>query len=175
MNAPGSPVLPGDQVRVTIAVAVPQAVAFEIFTREIDRWWLKGPKYREPGMSGGLMRLEPGVGGRLFESIESGEGERIFEVGSVQTWEPPSRVAFTWRNRTFAPAETTEVEVTFASTSTGTLVTVVHRGWAKLRPDHPARHRMPVPAFVRSLGLWWGEQMTSMRMLTEQGNENPGN
>jgi uncharacterized protein YndB with AHSA1/START domain len=171
MSEPAKQSASGDQVRVTLSVAVPQDVAFEIFTNEIDRWWRRGPKYRDPGMIGGIIRLEPGIGGRLFESIESDGRERVFEVGRVRVWEPPARVAFTWGSRTFVPGELTEVEVTFASSSTGTFVAVVHRGWTNLRPDHPARHGMPVAAFLRSVGLWWGEQMTSMRIFIEERNQ----
>ncbi len=158
----------GDQVRVTLAVAVPREVAFEIFTNEIDRWWRKGPRFRQAGMSAGLIRLEAGVGGRLFESVESAGVERVFVVGHVRAWEPPSRLVFTWKNQTFAASEDTEVEVTFAQSATGTLVTVVHRGWAGLRPDHPARHSMPVDEFVRSLGGWWSDQVTSLRVLIDE-------
>jgi uncharacterized protein YndB with AHSA1/START domain len=158
----------GDQVRITIAVAVPQDVAFEIFTNEIDRWWRKGPRFRQAGMSAGMIRLEAGVGGRLFESVESAGVERVFVVGRVRVWEPPSRLVFTWKNEVFAADEDTEVEVTFAPTARGTLVTVTHRGWAAIRPDHPARHAMPVDEFIRSLGTWWGDQMSSLRLLVEQ-------
>ena len=158
----------GDQVRITIAVAVAQDVAFEIFTNEIDRWWRKGPRFRQSGMSAGMIRLEAGIGGRLFESVESEGVERVFVVGRVRAWEPPSRLVFTWKNQTFAANEDTEVEVTFAATATGTLVTVVHRGWAGIRPDHPSRHSMPVDEFIRSLGGWWGDQMSALRVRVEQ-------
>ena len=158
----------GDQVRVTIAVAVPQDVAFEIFTGQIDRWWRKGPRFRQSGMSAGMIRLEAGVGGRLFESVESAGIERVFVVGHVRAWEPPSRLVFTWKNETFAANEDTEVEVTFTSIASGTLVTVTHRGWAGIRPDHPTRHSMPVDEFIRTLGGWWGDQMGSLRLLAEQ-------
>jgi len=168
MNERATPAPRGDQVRVTIAVAVPRDVAFEIFTNEIDRWWRKGPRFRQAGMSAGMIRLEAGVGGRLFESVESAGIERVFVVGHVRAWEPPSRVVFTWKNEVFAANEDTEVEVTFAATATGTLVTVVHRGWAAIRPDHPARHSMPVDEFIRSLGGWWGDQASSLRRLVEQ-------
>jgi uncharacterized protein YndB with AHSA1/START domain len=168
MNDVAAPTTRGDQVRATIAVEVPQSVAFEIFTSEIDRWWRKGPRFRQSGMSAGMIRLEPGVGGRLFESVESAGVERVFVVGRVRTWEPPSRLVFTWKNEVFAPDEDTEVEVTFAPTARGTLVTVTHRGWAAIRPDHPARHSMPVDQFIRSLGTWWGDQVSSMRLLIEQ-------
>jgi uncharacterized protein YndB with AHSA1/START domain len=168
MSEPAATAPRGDQVRITIAVAVPREAAFEIFTKEIDRWWRKGPRFRRTGMSAGLIRLEAGVGGRLFESIESAGVERVFVVGRVRAWEPPSRLVFTWKNETFSASEDTEVEVTFAETATGTLVTVVHRGWAALRPDHPARHSMPVDEFVRSLGGWWRDQMTALRVLVEQ-------
>ncbi len=171
MSEGAAPAPRGDQVRVTLAVAVPQDVAFDIFTNEIDRWWRKGPRFREIGMSAGMIRLEAGVGGRLFESVESGGVERVFVVGRVRAWEPPSRLVFTWKNQVFAANEDTEVEVTFAATASGTLVTVVHRGWAGLRPDHPARHSMPVDEFIRSLGGWWGDLMSSMRMLAAQSQK----
>ena len=41
----------------------------------------------------------------------------------------------------------------------------VHRGWAAIRPDHPARHGQDVPAFLRMMGLWWGDQLSLLRIL----------
>jgi uncharacterized protein YndB with AHSA1/START domain len=156
----------GDQARVSVSLSVAPGVAFEIFTSEIDRWWVRGPKYRNAGKRAGFIRLEPGVGGRLFESIESGGEERVFEVGRVKIWEPPSRLAFSWRNSAFVANEQTEVEVVFVPTPSGTLVTVTHRGWASIRDDHPARHGETGAAFSRRIGLWWGDLMTSLREYT---------
>jgi uncharacterized protein YndB with AHSA1/START domain len=153
----------GDQARVSVSVAVPPAVAFEIFTTEIDLWWRRGPKFRHAGRRGGFIRLEPQLGGRLFESIDGEKGEHVFEVGRVRVWQPPERLAFSWRNATFAPNEQTDVEVEFRPTPSGTLVTVTHRGWSALRPDHPARHGQQGADFARMIGLWWGEQMSSLR------------
>ena len=59
--------------------------------------------------------------------------------------------------------ERTEVEVLFEPAPSGTLVTIQHRGWAAVRPDHPARHNLDVPAFIRMMGLWWGDQLTALR------------
>jgi uncharacterized protein YndB with AHSA1/START domain len=158
----------GDSARVSVSVAVPPAVAFEIFTGEIDRWWRRGPKFRHAGNRGGFIRLEPQVGGRLFESIDGERGEHVFEVGRVRIWQPPERLAFSWRNANFGPSEQTEVEVEFKPTASGTLVTVTHRGWATLRPDHPARHGLLGADFARMIGLWWGDQMTSLREFVRQ-------
>ena len=152
----------GDQARVSVSVAVPPARAFEIFTGEIDRWWRRGPKFRHSGQRSGLIHLEPKLGGRLFESI--GDGEHVVEIGRVQVWQPPERVAFTWRNANFAPGESTDVEVVFAPSASGTVVTVTHRGWAALRADHPARHGQQGQAFSRMIGMWWGDQMQSLRL-----------
>jgi uncharacterized protein YndB with AHSA1/START domain len=157
----------GDQARITVSVAVPPQVAFDIFTNEIDRWWKRGPAFRQAGRRGGFIRLEPGVGGRLFESIDSDDGERVFEVGQVHVWDPPSRVSFSWRNSTFTANQSTEVEVVFVPSAKGTLVTVTHRGWSTLPADHPARHRMAPAPFIRSVGLWWGELLTSLRREAE--------
>jgi hypothetical protein len=42
-------------------------------------------------------------------------------------------------------------------------VTVHHRGWAALRPDHPARHGLEGAAFSRMMGLWWADLLTASR------------
>jgi uncharacterized protein YndB with AHSA1/START domain len=166
VNEPKAPRPSGDQARVSVSVAVPPHVAFDIFTNEIDRWWQRGPRFRQAGKRRGFIRLEPGVGGRLFESIDSEGGESVFVVGHVRVWEPPSRVMFTWGNSTFTADQWTEVEVSFSPTASGTMVTVTHTGWSVLPADHPARHGMPVAAFIRSIGMWWAEQLTAMRKLS---------
>jgi uncharacterized protein YndB with AHSA1/START domain len=154
---------PAATATVAVRVGVPPDAAFRAFTGEIDSWWRRGPKYRHAGTQSGELRLEPGIGGRLFERWADGDAMQEFELGRVTIWSPPLRLAFTWRNRTFAPLERTEVDVTFAAMGTGTLVTVRHRGWESLRSDHPARHGQDDAAFARSVGLWWGEQVTSLR------------
>jgi uncharacterized protein YndB with AHSA1/START domain len=155
----------GDSARVTVTVAVAPPLAFEIFTEEIDRWWRRGLKFRHAGTRGGFLRIEPELGGRLFESIDGGDGPHVLEVGRVRVWDPPRRLAFSWRNANFAAQEQTDVDVEFAPTSSGTRVTVTHRGWSALRTDHPARHGLQGAAFSRTIGLWWGEQMGSLREL----------
>lgn len=159
----GSPPPAGDQARVSVSVAVEPADAFRFFTEEIDQWWRRGSKYRVAGRGRGIVHLEAGVGGRLFESFETASGPRVIETGRVTAWDPPSRLAFEWRAVNFAPAEKTEVVVTFEPAASGTLVTVTHRGWSRIRPDHPARHGADVPAFIRNMSLWWGDLMTSLR------------
>ena len=57
----------------------------------------------------------------------------------------------------------TEVEVCFEALGQGTKVTAEHRGWASLRPEHPARAGLTGPAFGRQLGLWWGALGTAFR------------
>lgn len=154
----------GDKARVTVSVAVEPARAFSVFTEEIDSWWRHGPKFRLGGRSPGALAFEPRAGGRLFETYDAGDGPRVHEIGKILVWEPPARLVFEWRNAVFVPGEVTEVEVTFEPTRSGTRVTVEHRGWAALRPDHPARHGLPADAFVAQLGQWWGDLMTSLRM-----------
>jgi uncharacterized protein YndB with AHSA1/START domain len=153
----------GDQATVTVLVAVEPAQAFQVFTEEIDRWWRRGLKYRVAGKQRGIIHLEPRVGGRLFESFEASEGTRVVETGRVTVWEPPARIVFEWRAVNFASSEKTEVEVIFAPSPSGTLVTVKHRGWEAIRSDHPVRHGEEVSAFLRTIGLWWGDLLTSLR------------
>jgi uncharacterized protein YndB with AHSA1/START domain len=154
---------PGDEANVSVSVAVEPALAFTIFTEEIDQWWGRGPRYRAAGSRRGFIRIEPEVGGRLFESFETDAGARVLETGRVLVWEPPRRLVFEWRASNFAAGERTEVEVSFTPSGDGTLVRVTHRGWSQIRPDHPVRHGRPSAAFLRQMGLWWGALMTSLR------------
>lgn len=156
MSAPS-----GDTARVTVHVEVPQAVAFEVFTAEIDRWWRRGFKYRIAGRQPGALAFEPRVGGKLFETVEGRAGTRMFHVGTVTVWDPPARLVFEWRGINFAEGESTEVEVLFETSPTGTWVRLTHRGWSALRDGHPARHGLEGAAFARRIGLWWGELMRS--------------
>jgi uncharacterized protein YndB with AHSA1/START domain len=155
-----------DQARTAVLVAVDPPTAFRVFTEEIDLWWRRGLKYRLGRGAGpaSTLRLEPGVGGRLYESFDGPDGQvHVVETGRVERWEPPGRLVLSWRAANFAPGESTEVEVSFAPTASGTLVTVTHRGWSAIRPDHPVRHGEEVAAFLRTLGLWWGELLSSLR------------
>ena len=122
-------------------------------------------KFRHSVSRSSLLRIEPKVGGRLFESFEAEGTQHIVEVGRVRVWDPPRRLTFTWRNANFAPHEQTEVEIQFEPTASGTLVTVTHSGLSALRTDHPARHGLQGADFCRMMGLWWGEQMSSLRII----------
>ena len=150
---------PGNQVRVSVTVDADPATAFAIFTEETDLWWRRGPRFRASGRAPGTLRFEPTEGGRLIEEFDG----QSFVAGTINTWRPPHSFSFEWRATNFAPGESTQVEVTFETVPTGTRVTVVHSGWAALRDDHPVRHGQPVAAFLRTMGLWWGDLLTALR------------
>ena len=120
-------------------------------------------RFRNAGPRRGIVCLEPGLGGRLFESIEGEGTTHVVELGRVEAWDPPRRLAFSWRASNFAPHESTRVEVEFAEQRSGTLVTLTHSGFAALRDDHPVRHGLLGSAFCSQMGRWWGDQMASLR------------
>ena len=163
MSTPEQAAKPGDQARASVFVRVDVPTAFEIFTAEIDRWWRRGFRFRSSGRDPGTMVLERGVGGRVYERIERSGATEDVEIGRVLLWEPPSRFVLEWRAQNFAPDERTEVEVSFEPRREGAWVTITHRGWAAIRPDHPARHGEAVDAFLRTMGLWWGDLLSSLR------------
>jgi uncharacterized protein YndB with AHSA1/START domain len=154
-----------DQVRVSVLVEVAPEEAFRIFTEEIDLWWRRGLRYRVAAGRAGTIHLEPGVGGRLYESLAAGGDTELKETGRITVWEPPQRFCFDWRAVNFAPGESTEVEVRFEPTRSGTQVTVTHRGWNRIRADHPVRHGLNAEGFLRMMGLWWAELMGGLREL----------
>lgn len=149
-----------DSVRVTSRIDVDPATAFRLFTEEVDAWWRGGPRFRWHPERGGALRFETGVGGRFLEVYESGES---FEIGRIRVWDPPRRLVFGFRARSFARGESTEVEVQFQASGRATDVTVEHRGWSALRPDHPARHGMDAASFENMMGGFWADLLTAAR------------
>jgi uncharacterized protein YndB with AHSA1/START domain len=118
-----------NEVRATVLAATDPARAFSLFTDEVDRWWRRGERYGGPEVTG--HRFEGHVGGRFLQL--SGEEERA--LGVITVWDPPGRLAFTWRQRNWTPGEVTEVMITFTAEDGGTRVTLRHRGFAQIASD----------------------------------------
>jgi uncharacterized protein YndB with AHSA1/START domain len=150
----------GDAVRVTSRVEVDPDTAFRVFTREVDAWWRTGPRFRWHPERGGTLRFEGEQGGRFVEIYPDGE---CFEVGTIRVWDPPRRLVFGFRAKSFATGECTEVEVRFEPNGDATDVTVVHRGFAALRGDHPARHGLGAGEFENMMGTFWADLLTAAR------------
>lgn len=123
-------------VRKSIEVKADTAKAFDVFVRGLETWWpLKTHTLaREAnGEIGVSATIEPFVGGRVYETLNTGE-ER--DWGVVCAYEEGRRVAFSWNMG--RPAEqATEVEVTF---------TVLAGGGARIDLEHRLWERMGVDA-----------------------------
>ncbi|MFI5317036.1 MAG: SRPBCC domain-containing protein [Myxococcota bacterium] len=111
----------------SIFVKRPVEAAFRHFTADIGRWWPLKEGMSFGGDRANEIFIEGRVGGRFFERFTDGEE---LAVGRVTAFEPPARVSFTWRPKTWNAD--TEVEVRFAAEADGTRVTLEHRGWEKL-------------------------------------------
>jgi len=163
-----------DVVTVSVTVSADPATAFAIFTREVNLWWRSGPKFRIARKQPGIVRFEPWLGGRFMEEVESPSGLQVFTNGRITVWQPPERFQFEWQGMNFAPGESTHVQVEFEAVPAGTRVTVRHSGWASLPADHPVRHGKDGPAFIRMMGFWWGDLMTSFRELAAERLDQAG-
>lgn len=150
-----------DAAVASVLVAVDPAAAFELFTRDIDAWWKRGPAYRCGGERSEL-RFEPGPAGRLVEVLDTATGEE-WELGRVRVWEPGERLVLSWRIPNFTPDQSTEVEVRFEPRSGGTYVTVEHRGWDGIPPGHPAYHGRAAAEACRERGDLWLKQLRALR------------
>lgn len=139
--------------------ATPQR-AFDAFTGEIGQWWRHNPLFLFTPRPPGVLSFEPGPGGRLIETRESG---KVFEVGKVVAWQPGVRLVFGWRTASFAPDQHTEVEVRFEAVGDETRISVEHRGWDTIPVEHVARHGFPEVVFLRREGEWWLELLASLR------------
>lgn len=147
-------------VVVSIEVAAEPLHAFEVFTAQIDMWWLRGPKHRFRAPWNGTLAFEPGPHGTLTETYADGT---TFVIGRVSHWSPGERLVVSWRLPSFADAETTEVDVRFEAVDGGTRVSVEHRGWNALRPNHPARHGKHGHDYEYMKASLWADNLTALR------------
>ena len=149
-------------ILVSIRVAATPEHAFEVFTREIGSWWRPNGLFRFTRRSPVQLRFEPGLNGRLIEILPGGE---FFEIGRITAWEPGVRLAFTWRQETFATGQLTRVEVRFEPVGNETRVKVEHYGWDTIPPEHVARHHFPDPIFLQRHAEWWQVLLSSYKSL----------
>ncbi len=114
-------------VRKSLLVECPAEHAFETFTAAIDSWWPLHSHSIGDGRAVAAV-FEPGLGGRLFERWDDGSEH---SWGTVIVWEPPRRVAVSWKVNPDAAAPT-EWAVTFVPEGDATRVELEHRGWERL-------------------------------------------
>ena len=119
-----------DPVVVSVSVSLEPSEAFALFTSRLGEWW---PKARHSIGKHEVAEVitEPHLGGRIVERWHDGTE---YPWGRFSAWEPPDRFVMDWRP-VAEPGPTTEVEVRFSATSSGTFVELTHRGWERLGED----------------------------------------
>jgi uncharacterized protein YndB with AHSA1/START domain len=112
-------------VRKSIRVKATPERAFQAFTAEMCRWWIKTHSINKSPIKD--IVIEPRPGGRWFERGEDGSE---CDWGKVLSWEPPGRLLLAWQltpQWTFDPALVTELELRFLPDGPGTLIELEHR------------------------------------------------
>ena len=147
------------RVLVAIRVNAAPARAFAAFTEEIGQWWRPHGLFQFT-RRGGVLSFEPGTNGRLIETHEDGTA---FVVGDVRVWDPPHLLVVTWRHASFAPDQSTELQVRFEEVGDQTRVIVEHFGWDTIPERHAARHGFPLATFQRRFAEWWQVLLDNLR------------
>ena len=100
----------------SVEVPVDPGTAFEVFTAEIDQWWLRNPiSFFDSGRVR-AMRIEPGIGGRVMEVYTADD---VLELATITEWQPGTRLGYR------SSVDDTETRISFDAFDSGTRVTVV--------------------------------------------------
>jgi uncharacterized protein YndB with AHSA1/START domain len=134
--------------------------AFVAFTDEIALWWQPSSLFQVTPLGDGKLAFEPGVGGRLWTRLDNGDE---FEIGRVAVWERGERLVFTWRQASFAPEQSTEVEVRFEAVGDETRISIEYRAWATIPQSHVARHGFPEHVTLQQAVNWWRASLAMLR------------
>ena len=148
--------------KVFLAIRVPAdpARAFDAFTGDIGAWWRPDPLFRITPHGDGALSFEPGPDGRLVTTLGNGE---TFEIGRILVWEPGRRLVFVWRQASFSPDQSTEVEVRFEPVDDETRVSIEHRAWDTIPQKHAARHGFPEHVTLQRAADWWRASMRTLK------------
>lgn len=112
----------------TVTVRCTPATAFRVFTADIGRWFPLSMYSVKPAVD---CRLEPYVGGQLYEIASDGQ---VTLWGNVLEWDPPHRLVLSWQARV-SEEEAQRIDVSFRAVPDGAEVRLVHAGWEKLKVD----------------------------------------
>lgn len=145
---------------VSVRVPCSPARAFDVFTRDIGAWWQPSELFQVTPRGDGVLSFEGGEGGRLITTWAEG---KVFEIGRITIWQPGERLRFIWRQASFRPDQSTEVEVRFEPVSGETRVTVEHIGWDTIPEEHAARHGFPLFVFQQRTADWWRGSLAALQ------------
>lgn len=112
--------------RVVKIVTVPgeTGVVFELFTKRMGEWWPLD-SHSVGGEDAVDARVDPGVGGRVYEVTRDGVEH---DWARITDWEPGERIVLDW-HAGVPVSQATHVEISFRQTAEGTEMTLIHDGW----------------------------------------------
>lgn len=119
-------------VRREVTVAGTPERAFDLFTSRIGEWW--PADHHLAGSPVVAMTVEPGVGGRLYDTCADGS-ESVW--GEVTAWDPPAGFTFAWMITGTWQLETdvekaSRVSVSFTAEGDRTRVALVHKDFWRM-------------------------------------------
>jgi uncharacterized protein YndB with AHSA1/START domain len=117
------------------------ADAFRLFTEEISAWWPMKKHSRAKDALGEVtvrVDLEPRVGGRIYETLNTGERR---DWGEVLAFDPGRRLLISFQMGRLKE-KSGEVEIRFDPLSGGACrVTLVHSHWERMGEEADAMRR----------------------------------
>jgi hypothetical protein len=130
----------------SVLLPLPPGVAFELFTQKIGQWWPADRRHTQDPASEIFLLAS----GRFYERARDG---REVDLGRVRAWDYPKRILLDFYVAT-GREQPTEVEIAFAATAGGTLLTVGHRP----KPESEALWSERAPRYERS----WDVVLTAL-------------
>jgi uncharacterized protein YndB with AHSA1/START domain len=124
------------EIRKTIELDAPLARAFDVWTGHVGRWWPLAHHSISKAEATGCF-IEPGVGGRLYETTRSG-AEHLW--GTVAVWEPPRRLAYSWHPQVDLSQRTMVLVMFTPLGPRRTRLTLTHSGWQPGQEERRTRY-----------------------------------
>lgn len=116
-------------VKLEVSVPLPPEQAFDVFVGQMNTWWPRQgvfPYSFSPASTRPLsIQFEAQPGGRYYETFADGSE---FTIGRITRWQPPSALAYSWRDPNW-PGET-RISLQFAAAGDATRISYEQDGFA---------------------------------------------
>jgi hypothetical protein len=126
-----------EPLRFSYEIDCPADHAFDVWTNQLRTWW---PKGHSTSGDDTVVRLEPRLGGRIFE--RTSDGNEI-DWGEVARWSPPSASATRGTSAERAGTPPTSTSPSSTSAARRTRLEIVHSGWDRLVEGDAWRNATP--------------------------------
>lgn len=152
-----------NQFTTSIEIKSSPEKAFAAFVEHINAWWPRQTEmhrysFAPEGTEPKDILFEAKLGGRYYERFADGSE---YDIGRITTYEPPNKLAYTWRGPDW-PGDS-QVEVVFEAAGEQTILSLTHSGFEIFeQPETAKGYEMGSKEILSYFDAWFNQHLEGL-------------